>query len=114
VTPTSAILFPSAEYVRERVMQSKDTQGVSCKVVVFDCQRINQIDFTAAKCLLAFISDFKKVGRELVFYRPKKSVAKIITKIAEGGVKMAETDTDLSEILKGWYECIVSKVLLHI
>lgn len=30
-------------------MQSKDTQGVSCKVVVFDCQRINQIDFTAAK-----------------------------------------------------------------
>jgi hypothetical protein len=63
---------------------------------------------------LAFISDFKKVGRELVFYRPKKSVAKIITKIAEGGVKMAETDTDLSEILKGWYECIVSKVLLHI
>jgi MFS superfamily sulfate permease-like transporter len=49
VTPTSAILFPSAEYVRERVMQSKDTQGVSCKVVVFDCQRINQIDFTAAK-----------------------------------------------------------------
>ena len=47
MTPTAAILFPSAEFVREKIMKSKETQVFT--VVVFDCQRINRMDFTAAK-----------------------------------------------------------------
>jgi len=100
VTPTSAILFPSAEYVREKIMQSNENYGDFYKFVVVDCQRINKIDFTAAKCLAAFILDFKKNQKAVVFYRPKKSVGEIITNVTKGAAKVAETENNLFEILK--------------
>lgn len=53
VTPTSAILFPSAEFVRERIMQSSEqNKDIFYQIVLVDCHRINKIDFTAAKVFL--------------------------------------------------------------
>lgn len=49
VTPTSPILYPSAEYIREKVMQSNVDLGKNPKVFVFDCRKMNRADFTAAK-----------------------------------------------------------------
>ncbi|XP_063916375.1 sodium-independent sulfate anion transporter-like isoform X2 [Zophobas morio] len=108
VTPTAAILFPSAEFVREKIMKSKETQVFT--VVVFDCQRINRMDFTAAKCLSAFISDFKKVNKQVIFYRPKKSVGKILTKVTEGGAKVAQSEDALFNFLK----VVVSETEMHL
>ncbi|XP_044252765.1 sodium-independent sulfate anion transporter-like [Tribolium madens] len=100
ITPTSAILFPSVEYIREKIMQNSEIQNVKYTFLVFDCQRVNKLDFTAAKSLSALLSDLSKMQKQVIFYRSQKAVVKIMTKVTEGGVKIAETEENLYEILQ--------------
>lgn len=97
-------------------MKNSEIHTANYKYLVFDCQRITKLDFTAAKvrcnflffilhiyfqCLSVLISDLKKMDKEVIFYRPHKSVGKIMSKVTEGGLKIAETDEKFNEILKG-------------
>lgn len=49
ITPTSAILYPSAEYIREMIMRTNIEDGKNHSVFVIDCSKMNRADFTAAK-----------------------------------------------------------------
>lgn len=46
VTPTKNLLFPSAEYVREKIMKKCTLRS---SVVVINCEHLNSIDATVAK-----------------------------------------------------------------
>ncbi|KAJ8967616.1 hypothetical protein NQ314_002734 [Rhamnusium bicolor] len=47
VTPTSSILFSSAEYVRDKILRHNLELGKHCETIVIDCHRINKMDFTS-------------------------------------------------------------------
>ncbi|KAF2904133.1 hypothetical protein ILUMI_02044 [Ignelater luminosus] len=51
ITPSSSVLFPSAEYVRELIMKSNIEMGRSSNMVVLDCSKISRADFTSAKVM---------------------------------------------------------------
>lgn len=125
VTPTSAITFPSAEYIRERIMKCHHSElGTDLYMVVIDCHRIHKIDFTAGKvfdgfnrrfshkiisiynlfqCLGALISDLKSNNRQVIFFEPRLKIMKILKNVCAKDMLIAETEEDLVIHLRsGW------------
>ncbi|KAJ8959234.1 hypothetical protein NQ318_022497 [Aromia moschata] len=53
ITPTSSVLFPAAEHVREKILSQIHELGESCQIVVINFHRVNKMDFTAAMVMLS-------------------------------------------------------------
>lgn len=49
IIPSSGILYPAAEFIRNKVMKYDLEYGNIYKVIVIDCTRVNNIDFTGGK-----------------------------------------------------------------
>lgn len=50
-TPTASILFPSAEFVREKMLGECAKIGSMQQNIVIDCDRIQAMDYTAAQVM---------------------------------------------------------------
>lgn len=49
ISPASSLLFPSGEYIRNKIMKYDIQFAKEEKTVVIDCSKVSKTDFTAAK-----------------------------------------------------------------
>ncbi|KAL3272435.1 hypothetical protein HHI36_013916 [Cryptolaemus montrouzieri] len=101
ITPTSAITFPSAEYIRERIMNyHRNESSTEQYMVVIDCHRIHKMDFTAGKCLGAMMTDLKNNNRKVIFLEPRLKIVKVLKNVCANDILVAETEEELRMHLK--------------
>ncbi|XP_071051902.1 sodium-independent sulfate anion transporter-like [Onthophagus taurus] len=101
IVPSSSIYYPSAEYIRNRIIKSgvlieKNKGG---KVVIIDCSRISKTDYTTAKCLGSLADDLQKGGKTIAFLKLEPHLTKMLSKTCRNCI-FAFTDDVLVEILK--------------
>lgn len=101
ITPSTSLHFPSAEYIRERIMKYDIEYGNESRVIVIDCSRVNKTDFTAAKCLGALVTDLHTAGKVVVFLKPKPSFAKMLTKTSGKKCCFANAEDAVVDIIRG-------------
>ncbi|XP_075148832.1 sodium-independent sulfate anion transporter-like isoform X2 [Haematobia irritans] len=80
ITPDRCLIFPSMEFVRNKVMKSG--QKNSMLPVVFDCTYIYATDFTTAKVIELIIQDFKTRNQLLIFFNLRPRLVKVFDTIS--------------------------------
>ncbi|KAJ8915023.1 hypothetical protein NQ315_015998 [Exocentrus adspersus] len=99
VTPTTSILFSSAEYVREKIIFHNVEMGENCTTVVIDCHRIINMDFTSVKCLGDLIVDLTRSGKKVVLLSLRDDLVGTLQKVHHGKLATVQTQDDLEKYL---------------
>uniref|UniRef100_A0A1I8Q315 SLC26A/SulP transporter domain-containing protein n=2 Tax=Stomoxys calcitrans TaxID=35570 RepID=A0A1I8Q315_STOCA len=79
ITPDRCLIFPSMEFVRNKVLKSGKKN--STLPVVFDCTYIYATDFTTAKAIELILQDFKSRNQLLIFFNLRPRLVKVFETI---------------------------------
>ncbi|KAJ8978074.1 hypothetical protein NQ317_000632, partial [Molorchus minor] len=101
VMPTSSILFPSAEHVREKILSHNIETGDNCNIVIIDCHRVTKLDFTSAMCLGVLLKDLRKIGKKVAFYQLKVQLVNILQTVCDSDIVIFQTEQELQDYLFG-------------
>lgn len=74
LTPDRSLIFPSVEYVRNRVIKYGTKHPLP---VVFDCTYISASDFTTANVIDSIVKDFNERKQKIMFFNLRPKVAKL-------------------------------------
>ncbi|KAG8221941.1 hypothetical protein J437_LFUL002500 [Ladona fulva] len=103
ITPDRSVLFPSAEFVRECVLQSSNEtcHEDNCFTVVIEGTHVQKIDATAAKCIKLMIDDIEARKHSAILWNWKRSVAEACLGIDPGMIEYFRYEDSLEKLFKG-------------
>nr|CAD7264389.1 unnamed protein product [Timema shepardi] len=104
VTPSSGLLFPAVDFVREAVAAASLEGGphhTKDLPVVVNCRHVQRVDFTAAQGIHAIVHDFVKRGRQVLFFQVCQHVVKTLSSAGNTRLVFVATEQELIVVLKG-------------
>ncbi|XP_011503518.1 PREDICTED: sodium-independent sulfate anion transporter-like, partial [Ceratosolen solmsi marchali] len=78
VSPQQSLTFPSAEYIKQRVMTWSDLKK-DINIIIIDGRNVNNIDSTVAKSFSSLFTDLKLRKQKLIFWNWHENICKILT-----------------------------------
>nr|CAD7425285.1 unnamed protein product [Timema monikensis] len=103
VTPSSGLLFPAVDFVREAVAAASLEGGphhTKDLPVVVNCRHVQRVDFTAAQGIHAIVHDFVKRGRQVLFFQVCQHVVKTLSSAGNTRLVFVATEQELTVVLK--------------
>lgn len=98
ITPSSGLLFPTADYVRTEI--SKAIKDNDCPVVI-DCSHISVIDFTGVQGIKSLINDIKKKDKYIIFHKVQPEISQLLLTNLGLDFLYSSSDMALMQMLKG-------------
>ncbi|CAG9767314.1 unnamed protein product [Ceutorhynchus assimilis] len=94
ITLSTSVFFSSAEYVREKVFQYSLDSGQNIQMVLIDCSRMLNIDFTAEKCFESLVNDLEKSGKSVAFLASGGRVAKSLESCSGNKIQIFKSEEE--------------------
>ncbi|XP_068084370.1 sodium-independent sulfate anion transporter [Anabrus simplex] len=98
ITPSSDLLFPAIDFVREIVAKAGISKHQD-KAVVVNCKHMYRADFTAAQGIQDLLQDFRKRNRHVIFHSMRSGVAKMIGRVSAAEFLCSSSGEELTQIL---------------
>ncbi|XP_066250806.1 sodium-independent sulfate anion transporter-like isoform X1 [Euwallacea similis] len=98
---TSSLFFSSAEYSREKILKDTLNSAQDTQLILLDCTRMFNMDFTAGKCVESLVKDLQKRGKNVSFLVQKDRVAKILNNCCDGKILTFKNENEYNSSLPG-------------
>uniref|UniRef100_A0AAR5Q2C7 STAS domain-containing protein n=1 Tax=Dendroctonus ponderosae TaxID=77166 RepID=A0AAR5Q2C7_DENPD len=78
VTFTSSVFFSSAEHSREKILNYCLDEGRNIHIILLDCNRIFELDFTAGKCFESLVNELQTRQKYVAFLVSRSKTVKTL------------------------------------
>ncbi|CAD7084099.1 unnamed protein product [Hermetia illucens] len=100
VKPSQNLIFSSAEYMKDRIIENVMKMEGKLKFVIVDGEMIRAIDSTVALNLRSLCDDLKLLDCEIVFWNWKRQSAGVAYRLSKSFGSLFQTGNDYHEIIK--------------
>ncbi|XP_019767390.2 sodium-independent sulfate anion transporter isoform X2 [Dendroctonus ponderosae] len=78
VTFTSSVFFSSAEHSREKILNYCLDEGRNIHIILLDCNRIFELDYTAGKCFESLVNELQTRQKYVAFLVSRSKTVKTL------------------------------------
>ncbi|KAF7278204.1 hypothetical protein GWI33_008698 [Rhynchophorus ferrugineus] len=96
---TSSVLFSSAEYIREKIVEYSNDVKQDISIILIDCSNVSTLDYTAGKCFSLIVKELQANGKIVSFLVPKNSITKALESCDSKRLAIYQNEFDFEQSL---------------